>query len=422
MKYFDESELAERIRLNFERISAGEEYSTEKLFREAGYTWYGDFEGRALLSFVTHARLGNETDRMSKMYSLLEEKTAGRLFFGEPVGDKGSPINEQQISGHSWYLRGLCEHYELYGDRLSLDAMKETFRYIYLPILDKIDRYPVEKRKEKGGVSGDCADVQNGWLLSTDVGCVVMSLDGLSHYYKLTSDSRAKDICDRLASMLYSTDIEGLKMQTHCTLTAGRGLVRMYKLTEDIKYLQLARSIMRIYAKSGMTYTYQNLNWWGRPDSWTEPCAIVDSMMLAGQLFELTNAPQYRRLAARIWHNGLATAQRDNGGAGTDNVVCASQPILKAQMYEAWFCCSMRLSEGLLYANEHKDILGAELSGRPEKDELGRYIDGDILYSLVPESFRKNAVSTPDGELSPIVKYYNLKRDELESLEQRIVF
>ncbi len=422
MKYFDESELSERIRLNFERISTGEEYSVEKLFREADYTWYGDFEGRALLSFVSHAKLGNEIDRMAKMYSMIEEKTAGRLFFGEPVGDKGAPINEQQLSGHSWYLRGLCEHYELYGDKFSLDALNETIKYVYLPILDKIAAYPVEKRKEKGGVSGDYADIQNGWLLSTDVGCVVMSLDGLSHYYKLTSDSKVKEIIDKLAELLYSTDIEGLKMQTHCTLTAGRGLVRMYKLTEDIRYLSLAETLMRLYAKSGMTYTYQNLNWWGRPDSWTEPCAIVDSMMLAGQLFELTDSPKYRRLAARIWHNGLATAQRKNGGAGTDTIVTAEQPILKAQMYEAWFCCSMRLSEGLVYADSHKDILGAELSGRPEKDNLGRYMDGDIMYSLVPEEYRQNAVITPDGELSPIVKYYKLDADKMNALEQRIVF
>lgn len=422
MNYFDEKELAERICKNRERIFNGEEYSVNKLFREPSYTWYGDFEGRSLLAFTCHARLGKETSRMSEMYSLLEEKTDGNLFFGRPTGDKGAPISEQQLSGHSWYLRGLCEHYELFGDRLSLDALRETFRYIYLPMLEKIDMYPISNRAEVGGVSGEDADIKSGWLLSTDVGCVVMSLDGLSHYYKLTSDSRAKDICDKLAGLLDRVDVEGLKMQTHCTLTAGRGLVRLYEMTSDKRYLELAKRILKLYVKSGMTCTYQNLNWWGRPDSWTEPCAIVDSLMLSGQLFEQTGNTDYRHLAARIWHNGFATLQRPNGGAGTDTIVNSNQPILKAKMYEAWFCCSMRLAEGLLYANSHKELLGAELSGRPTKDSLGRYMDGDILYALVPEEYRMNAAATPDGELSPILKLYKFKTEDISQIEQRIVF
>jgi hypothetical protein len=38
-------------------------------------------------------------------------------------------------------------------------------------------------------------------------------------------------------------------------------------------------------------------------------------MMLAGELYLLTHMEEYQTLAARIYHNGLATAQRDNGGA-----------------------------------------------------------------------------------------------------------
>lgn len=421
MRLFDENELSERIRLNYQRLAGGGEYSIERVFREPGYGWQGDFEGRALLAFTCHLKLGREIGCMEKMLGMLEEKTAGRLFFGLPTGEDAA-INEQQLSGHSWYLRGLCEHYELFGDSLSLKAAKETFRWLYLPIAGRLSTYPTDSRAGAGGVSGSSSDIQNGWLLSTDVGCVVMSLDGLSHYFKVTDDPRAKAICDELAGLLDSTNIETLKMQTHCTLTAARGLLRLYEITFDRRYLALAEKIMRLYVKSGMTYTYQNYNWWGRRDSWTEPCAIVDSLMLAGQLYEITGNEDYRRLSARVWHNGFASSQRSNGGAGTDVTVDSERPVLKSKMYEAWFCCSMRLAEGLLYADSHRELLGAEITGRPEKDRLGRWMDGDIIYAAVPEEYRKDTVETPDGLLSPLLKYYRIPKDEMETIEQRVVF
>ena len=55
-------------------------------------------------------------------------------------------------------------------------------------------------------------------------------------------------------------------------------------------------------------------------------------------MYKLTGKEKYRTLAARIYHNGLSTAQRDNGGAGTDS--CVTQQgtdTLTAEMYEAFF-------------------------------------------------------------------------------------
>ena len=38
-----------------------------------------------------------------------------------------------------------------------------------------------------------------------------------------------------------------LRAQTHCTLTAARGMIRMYYKTGDKKYLEGAKSIMELY-------------------------------------------------------------------------------------------------------------------------------------------------------------------------------
>jgi hypothetical protein len=289
--------------------------------------------------------------------------------------------------------------------------------------------YPVERGGEDGGVSGESVGENSGWCLSSDTGCAFMSLDGLSHAYAVLKTPALKELVDEMVKVFLAMDKVGMKLQTHCTLTAARGMMRMYALTGDAFYLDGAKSIYEIYAYGGgMTYTYQNANWWGRNDSWTEPCAIVDSLMLTCELFKATGKAEYRTLAARIWHNGLATSQRSNGGAGTDTVITKAEggrEILRADMYEAYFCCSMRLAEGLWYVNANKELLYAETVGTVSKQDNGTYADGDILYVLVegPGKAYVTETVTVDGlSLSPILKYYNLPEDVIKATEQRVIF
>lgn len=102
-----------------------------------------------------------------------------------------------------------------------------------------------------------------------------------------------------------------------------------------------------------MTANYANYNWFGRP-YWTEPCAIVDSYMASMALFRLTQQSEYAVLANRIYYNALLASQRPNGGFGCD--LCSgteqSGRFVQANtdVYEAWWCCSMRGAEGLCSA------------------------------------------------------------------------
>ena len=205
-------------------------------------------------------------------------------------------------------------------------------------------------------------------------------------------------------------------------------MMRMLALTGEKAYFEKALAIYDLYVNFGMTYTYQNLNWWGRPDSWTEPCAIVDSLMLALELYKYTKQEGFRVMAARIYHNGFATLQRENGGAGTDSVVLEGYgDHLYAQMYEAFFCCTMRLAEGLWYIRENSDLLWAETTGTVTKQANGVYTDGDILYTEVTggaEAYADTeAAADVDGHrLTPIVKYYRVPKDVMEASRQKIIF
>ena len=427
--FFDQAELDTRIRLNFEHLRDDPYYHVEQVFPPMEYDWYGDKEGRALLAFVSHYKISGQTiPCMDEMMRLMEKKTNRHSFFGPLAGDV---IHEQQLSGHSWLLRGLCEHYEQFGDEQSLNMIKSIWQHLYRPTMGAYGTYPIHRDGgNEGGVSGSSVGTSGRWHLSTDVGCAFMSIDGLSHAYKILKDADIKTVLDEMIGTYLAIDKVALKAQTHCTLTAARGMMRMYDETNDASYLDGARAIYELYVHGGgMTYTYQNVNWWGRNDTWTEPCAIIDSLMLACQLYEATGREEYRTMAARIYHNGLATAQRANGGAGTDDVVTAlegGKDVLKSQMYEAPFCCTMRLAEGLWYINEHKDLLAATTHGTVEQQPNGTYMDGDILYAEITGGdgyLNASAAVTVDGRtLYPLLKYYRVAKEDMDNIRQRIIF
>ncbi len=405
-----DSELNERIALSRKRL--GETfYDIDNVFAPVDAAWPGDKEGRALLAFVCLANAGAEEvpcmeQLIKKLPSMLNEKG----FLGE-IKDE---FFEQQLSGHSWLLRGLAEYYETYGKPEIPGIINRIVENLYLPLKGKISDYPVARNDESGGVDGHTAQSLGGWLLSTDTCCAFMSIDGLSHAYKLSRDERIKALLDEMIESFMKIDKREIKAQTHCTLTAARGMLRLFGLTGEDKYLRSAEEIFRIYVDYGMTYTYENYNWWGRPDTWTEPCAVVDSLMLAAELYKITGEPGYRTLAARIFHNGFATLQRCNGGAGTQKIVYSGRDTLQISGFEAKQCCTMRLAEGLRYAKENRCLLYAEESGEIKKSENGVYHNGDIVYALT--------VGREEEGLHPLIKYYKLTEEEIMTTKQRVVF
>ena len=202
--------------------------------------------------------------------------------------------------------------------------------------------------------------------------------------------------------------------------------MRMYDITGEEEYFHKAERIFDLYVNAGMTYTYQNFNWFGKGDTWTEPCAIVDSIMLAVMLYEATKKEEYRTYAARIYFNGFATLQRPNGGAGTDTTISESTDTLRCDLYEAFFCCTMRLAEGLWFIDKYQDILYAQTTDALKKDSFGRYFNGDILYAEISpefEEFAQNPMYIDGHKLFPLVNLYKLKDEEMcKRINQKVIF
>ena len=398
----------DKIRLNAARLSCGE-YTIENVFRDPSYDWPGDWEGRALLAFCCHYEIdGTKIPCMDQFMKRLRSHLNEKLYFGK-VYD-GVTVDEQQLSGHNWLLRGLVNYSQLFGSAEADEIAKSIFENLYYPSLDHFSHYPLTPRK-CGEVAGTIiADGDDGWRLSSDVGCGLMSTDGVSAYYEYTHDERAKEWVDAVLAVYAGADKYNSGFQSHSTLSTSRASLRMFGLTGDRRYFDIAKETFDMYVEKSMTLTYENYNWLNNPNTWTEPCAVVDSFMLAIRLYKITSDEKYRTLARRIWFNGLDFCQRENGGVGPNTCATVENPVLKISMYEAPFCCTMRYAEGLLEYTRNKDLFEWNPQAEETTDEIGRHFVDDKLIVLV------------NGEKKPIFSCAEFSEEEAKKLELTIVY
>lgn len=360
MKYNDYSsvtargELGARCALLSSRLEAPI-YRPDVIYGIESAGWPGDWEGRTILALTCLSDVTKrEPSYLDEIISLLPSHLNGRGYLG-PIYD--GYLNEQQLSGHSWLLRGLCEYFKYRKYEYVLPLIDGIVRGLYLPAAGKYASYPTlpEQRAEGGGMSGNNAGTVGIWMISTDTGCAYMPLDGLTQAYEILRehmpDSRRDEalasLIDEMISEFFRIPFLEIRMQTHATLSGCRGALRRYAQTGDEDLLASVRRVFNLYEEHGMTPTYANDNWFKRPE-WTEPCAIIDSYMVASQLFALTEDPHYGELSLLILKNGVLHAQRPNGGFGCDS--CAVDGTLSMHCYEAYWCCTMRGGEGLAAA------------------------------------------------------------------------
>ena len=388
--------MKEAISANFCRLSAPP-YTIDEVFRPESYDWPGDWEGRALLAFCCHYRLtGKKIPCMDALVAALPSKTGEKGYFGKPFDPEY--VDEQQLSGNSWLLRGLLAYAELFGGKAAEYAVRVA-ENLFLPALSRYESYP-ERRPSaaEGGVSGNAARRTGNWLVSTDVGCAFLALDGVAHYYAASGDERFRPLLFAAAERFMRLDKTALRMQTHAALTAGRALLVLYAATKEKRLLEGAKRLFSLYREKGMTLTYENFNWFGREDTWTEPCAVVDSLILSCGLYRVTGDSAYKTAARRIWLNGLQFCQRPNGGAGPNACVTERQPFLKISLYEAPFCCTMRYAEGLLCRRENADLFTEPETGGVHR-EGNRFFAGDrLLCEDINGVFPRARVYRADGK------------------------
>ena len=344
-------ELKDRILRNFNRLEQSK-YQQDHVFlteKESG-GWPGDTEGRTILGLVMDAQASHrEPLYLQEILKRLPTHLNSQGYMGAIYDGM---LNEQQLSGNGWLLRGLCEYYKWKKDKKVLPIIRSIATNLFVKGKELYKEYPIDprlRRSQEGGASGNIDHTYRHWMLSTDVGCVYIGMDGAIQAYDILRLPALKNVIDEMINSFLSVDLVHIKAQTHATLTACRGLVRYACITGNRKYADEAVKRWQIYKSDGMTECFGNYNWFDRYDTWTEPCAIVDSYMLAVQLWQYTGEIIYRNDAELIYYNAIAHAQRANGGFGCDNCPGIGSKNLSLEPFidEASWCCTMRGGEGL---------------------------------------------------------------------------
>ncbi|RIH64003.1 hypothetical protein D1164_16865 [Mariniphaga sediminis] len=338
--------------------------------------WPGDMPGRTLLALTLLERAtGREARYLDELIADFPNHLNDKGYMGK---DYGELISEQQLAGNSWMFRGLCEQYLWKKDPVILSLLKGFVEGLALPTLGAHKNYPIDPgpREHAEEMLGQSTKMLDGWVLSSDVGCDFVFMDGVVQAYRILKTPELKELSYELANRFFEVDLYGIKAQTHASLTAIRGIIRLYELTGDTRLLEKAIERFHLYKAKGMTENYENFNWFQRTDTWTEPCAVVDSYLAALSLWQHTGNTQYLSDAQLIWYNGICVGQRANGGFGLSTCLNGDHVNLEAFMYEAHWCCTMRGAEAFatkiksLYFTQNDTIYIPDLADSQAKFEL----------------------------------------------------
>ena len=333
-----------------------EHYQTDHVFltEEESGGWSGDTEGRTILALVMDSRAtGRKPLYLDGILGRLPGELNGRGYLGP---DFFPSVSEQQLGGNCWLLNGLSEHYLWKGEPSSLVPLRSIAEGLYVASHDHFARYPADPSlRESGGPAGTIMAHYDGWMLSSDVVAGLACLDGMVQAYDVLRIPELKETIDSAIEAFRSIDPLKIQAHTHPYTLIMMGLLRYAGITGDDSMVTWVKDLWEIYLGHGMSENYGCYNWLDRFDTWTEPCAIVDSYIVATQLWRFTGDPRYRDIAELIYFNALTYSQHTNGGFGLENCPgeASGTHFLKPVGDEAWWCCSMRGAEGLARASQY---------------------------------------------------------------------
>lgn len=390
--------LMARLNLNYDRLES-EAYrpsADRTIDFETAESWPGDFIGRTALGL---SLLSQVTDRppqhLDEIWASYPQRMNSRGYFG-PIMAEGC-ADEQQLASHGWVLRSLCEQYRTTGDAETLQLVRRIVENLVLPAAVMLEEYPAtaDERRRIGRDSGIASKGNaTGWRLSTDDGCVLILWDGVVETLRVDPSPELLEASESFARLFQRLDLPEMQAQTHASLTGMRAALAHHDLVDDQSLLVSVREAFAAYKANAMTATYENYNWFGRPEV-TEPCGVIDSYLVAMELWRLSGEPEFLEDAHHIYYNGFAATQRPNGGFGGNCCVGPEGEFLSIEVDESHWCCTMRGAEGLTRVAQHAyfvqggDLLVTSYGTSSSDIRIDNYelrVSQDSIYPFVGSS------------------------------------
>jgi len=324
-------DLSLRLQLTMKRILQGDSPKYDEPFVVADVipqatrrftNFSGDLSGRYIeaLSIASLSGLKSPTLDGTVTHVLSLQKGDGHF---------GAAVNVNEVDddamallwGQGRLLVGLVEYYKLTGRPEALEAARRLGGFL----VEQAPRFEDEQVRNK----------YNGEKFAVGYICWTSNLEGVVNLFAVTKDDRFLKLARQMAG-----DI-GIhpSQHSHGYLTSLRGVLALYRATNDRQYLDQAMSGWQRVVDSG------NVLWQGGvPEMFApkmerdEGCSEADWLRLSLELWQIAHRPEFLAQAERELFNEFSFNQFHTGDFG-HHVLTASG--MTGPAARAWWCCTL---------------------------------------------------------------------------------
>ena len=200
---------------------------------------------------------------------------------------------------------------------------------------------------------------QEGQYASAYVTCVFEGMEGLINLYQLTGDKKYLDTAVKFADFHEQFDVVPVG-HSHGSVGQTGMLVRLYEATGNEKYLNRALARWELLVKDGYVNPAGSIleKLWVSGYNRDEGCTEGDWLRLNLLLWKCTGQTKYLDMAERLYWNGIIPNQWPSGGfghrfMGVDEK--GAYAYLKPSQESLW-CCSFHIPWALNDMNSYLAI------------------------------------------------------------------
>jgi hypothetical protein len=306
---------------------------------------HGDIAGRWVLAeTVIHSNDKKVPKQLREIVDAILDLQDEDGSFG-CIHKKDQNLNMHKMYGNGWLLRGLTQFAFTFDDERVKEAVTRLGDFY-------ISEFPL-------WVGFDLGECDTGFYAITR-SCYFHAADGLVSLFRLTRDKKYLDLVGSFIPYLTPYETSD---HSHMFLTIQRGLIEYYLETGNLKAIKEIGYCLddinekEIFENGGVP---ERFHFEGDEGSVDEGCSLFDWFFCCIRLYEVQRETRWIDRAILTLENAIYFNQTYNGGFGSIEIGSHLMPNCK----EAPWCCSLyggwalsRIGGHLLNPNEKNGVL-----------------------------------------------------------------